>query len=461
MTVNVQAQQPSQEERPRSRDTSPQASHHPKQGSTDYGRRHPEDTPFYSPSQGPKDSNVLANGRSRSNSVSKTFQESTDLTDRNWQEGSPISSGSRKSEGPYRNTRHSQQYSSSREEGSLRDIERGARRRSSGDEEYKDELMFEEGQENGDDELYEDNEDDDDNANEDNDDEDEDEEESESTQPSKNEDGTNTLVFSMYGARKQSKVRSMFVDKLLKMVEDPSIQHLISWAKEGDMFYVYNCVKLSQYILPKFFKHNNWQSFVRQLNMYGFHKKESSMNRKNPETQRWQFYHPHFQREFPHLRKNIKRKSTRTMSAVPTASRVVFEHGKGYFLQREDRSRSNSGEENGPEQSTKASPILDESSTPSSVPPVPAPTRHYSHYATLGSVSNVPPRDRKLPDTIAPPITRENGPVYPHHNPAYLRETYERPRGNLAQVNFLPDTFLRKIQVEESMARDPIRDTAA
>ncbi|KAF9379140.1 hypothetical protein CPB97_009141, partial [Podila verticillata] len=441
MTVNVQTQA-SEEERPRSRDSSPHASHHPKQGSIDYGRsRHPEDSSFYSTSQRSNDTNIQPNGRrSRSSSVSKTFQ-TTDSTDKNWQERSPTSPGSRKSEGPYRNTRHSQQYSSSREEGSLRDIERGARRRSTGDEECKDELQSDEGQDNGDDELYEDNEDEDENANEDNDDDDEEEEESESTQTSKNEDGSNTLVFSMYGARKQSKVRSMFVDKLLKMVEDPSIQHLISWAKEGDMFYVYNCVKLSQYILPKFFKHNNWQSFVRQLNMYGFHKiyrydrEESSMNRKNPETQRWQFYHPHFQREFPHLRKNIKRKSTRTMSAVPTASRVVFEHGKGYFLQREDRSRSNSGEENGPEQITKASPTLDENSTPTSVPPAPAPTRHYSHYATLGSVSNVPPvrtepsrRDRKLPDTIAPPITRENGPVYPHHNPAYLRETYERPR---------------------------------
>ncbi|KAK3828798.1 MAG: HSF-type DNA-binding-domain-containing protein [Benniella sp.] len=50
------------------------------------------------------------------------------------------------------------------------------------------------------------------------------------------------------------------------MVEDSSIQSLISWAKEGDMFYVHNCIKLSDVVLPKFFKHNNWQSFVRQLN---------------------------------------------------------------------------------------------------------------------------------------------------------------------------------------------------
>ncbi|KAI8361492.1 hypothetical protein B0O80DRAFT_160747 [Mortierella sp. GBAus27b] len=68
------------------------------------------------------------------------------------------------------------------------------------------------------------------------------------------------------------------------------------------------------------------------------------MNRKNPETQRWQFYHPHFQRDFPQLRKNIKRKSARSMNTAPATSRVIFEHGKGYFLQRNDRSRSNSGE---------------------------------------------------------------------------------------------------------------------
>ncbi|KAF9983244.1 hypothetical protein BGZ75_005283 [Mortierella antarctica] len=83
---------------------------------------------------------------------------------------------------------------------------------------------------------------------------------------SKNGDGGDPLVVSMYGSPSLVKVRSMFIDKLYKMVEDPSIQHLISWAKEGDMFYVFNCIELSSSVLPKFFKHNNWQSFVRQLN---------------------------------------------------------------------------------------------------------------------------------------------------------------------------------------------------
>ncbi|KAF9565121.1 hypothetical protein EC968_004248 [Mortierella alpina] len=136
---------------------------------------------------------------------------------------------------------------------------------------------------------------------------------------SKNGDGGDPLVVSMYGSPSLVKVRSMFIDKLYKMVEDPSIQHLISWAKEGDMFYVFNCIELSSSVLPKFFKHNNWQSFVRQLNMYGFHK-----NR-------------------PHLRSNIKRKSARSINIAPTFSRVVFERDKGYYVQQDSTGRPFSG----------------------------------------------------------------------------------------------------------------------
>ncbi|KAF9363791.1 hypothetical protein BGX34_003296 [Mortierella sp. NVP85] len=165
------------------------------------------------------------------------------------------------------------------------------------------------------------------------------------TSSTKNDDGSDPLVVSMYGSPSLVKVRSMFIDKLYKMVQDNNIQHLISWAKEGDMFYVYNCIELSNAVLPKFFKHNNWQSFVRQLNMYGFHKiyrydrEESTMNRKNPETQRWQFYHPDFQRDRPHLRNNIKRKSARSVNVAPTFPRVVFERDKGYYVQQEHPSR--------------------------------------------------------------------------------------------------------------------------
>ncbi|KAG0333353.1 hypothetical protein BG004_000883 [Podila humilis] len=484
MTVTVHARQSASEhptESPKSRDPSPHAPHLPKQrtGSADFGKSHPhpKDTSTTYPTlQRPVIDNQTPSDKQHYGRKSDERYPMSSSNNKNWREVSPTSSRSprspKSSEGPYRNTRHSNYHHSlSHNDESSKPLDGGSARESTGEEEYKDELVSEDdGREDCDAGRYDDNdggdedklnEDENDNDEEDDGEEEDEEDEEEGTEATdhtpKSDDESSGLVFSMYGARRQTKVRSMFVDKLLKMVEDPSIQHLISWAKEGDMFYVYNCVKLSQYILPKFFKHNNWQSFVRQLNMYGFHKiyrydrEESSMNRKNPETQRWQFYHPHFQREYPHLRKNIKRKSTRTMSAVPTASRVVFEHGKGYFLQREDRSRSNSGEENGTDQpGDKTSPLTDEDNSSMTAPGAPTP-RHYSHYATLGSVTNAKSvkaegmrKERKITET--PAITREEGPVYPHHNPAYVKGVHELPQQPYDASGCRPPSFSDRTQ---------------
>lgn len=51
-----------------------------------------------------------------------------------------------------------------------------------------------------------------------------------------------------------------------RMLEDINIRHLISWSEKGDIFSVSNPTYFSKSVLPQYFKHNNWQSFVRQLN---------------------------------------------------------------------------------------------------------------------------------------------------------------------------------------------------
>ncbi|EOO03569.1 putative flocculation suppression protein [Phaeoacremonium minimum UCRPA7] len=66
-------------------------------------------------------------------------------------------------------------------------------------------------------------------------------------------------------------VQTAFIHKLYNMLEDPSIQHLISWSNSQESFVMAPSADFSK-VLAQYFKHTNISSFVRQLNMYGFHK---------------------------------------------------------------------------------------------------------------------------------------------------------------------------------------------
>ncbi|CEJ00384.1 hypothetical protein RMCBS344292_14440 [Rhizopus microsporus] len=107
-----------------------------------------------------------------------------------------------------------------------------------------------------------------------------------------------------------------FVHKLYNMVVDKQYQHLIAWTYTGTSFIVCNITEFSREVLPKHFKHNNFSSFVRQLNMYGFHKVNKSPrgHRTLAENQIWEFSHAKFIRNRPDLLDEIKRKALETDS---------------------------------------------------------------------------------------------------------------------------------------------------
>ncbi|EPQ57815.1 hypothetical protein GLOTRDRAFT_35481 [Gloeophyllum trabeum ATCC 11539] len=102
-----------------------------------------------------------------------------------------------------------------------------------------------------------------------------------------------------------------FLQKLYEMVNDPTNNDLIRWADAGDSFFVLDHERFAREVLGRWFKHQNFSSFVRQLNMYGFHKiphLQQGVLKSEAETEFWNFEHANFRRGQPDLLAFIQRK---------------------------------------------------------------------------------------------------------------------------------------------------------
>ncbi|XP_024596886.1 heat shock factor protein 1 isoform X2 [Neophocaena asiaeorientalis asiaeorientalis] len=103
-----------------------------------------------------------------------------------------------------------------------------------------------------------------------------------------------------------------FLTKLWTLVSDPDTDALICWSPSGNSFHVLDQGQFAKEVLPKYFKHSNMASFVRQLNMYGFRKvvhiEQGGLVK--PERDDTEFQHPCFLRGQEQLLENIKRKVT-------------------------------------------------------------------------------------------------------------------------------------------------------
>mmetsp|Transcript_10495 Transcript_10495/g.10558 ORF Transcript_10495/g.10558 Transcript_10495/m.10558 type:complete len:388 (-) Transcript_10495:253-1416(-) len=109
--------------------------------------------------------------------------------------------------------------------------------------------------------------------------------------------------------RKESSDQPLFLRKTFSMI-DSAPQDIACWSEGGDTFLVKDPKRFADETIPKFFKHNNFSSFVRQLNFYGFRKVKSELLLGVPtdeNKQWWEFRHPLFQRGKPSLLSEIKR----------------------------------------------------------------------------------------------------------------------------------------------------------
>ncbi|XP_054810695.1 heat shock factor protein HSF24-like [Prosopis cineraria] len=102
-----------------------------------------------------------------------------------------------------------------------------------------------------------------------------------------------------------------FLTKTYQLVDDERTNDVISWSESGDTFVVWKQADFAKDLLPNYFKHNNFSSFVRQLNTYGFRKIVPD---------KWEFANENFKRGRKELLSEIKRRKTLTQPSGKSGS---------------------------------------------------------------------------------------------------------------------------------------------
>ena len=79
------------------------------------------------------------------------------------------------------------------------------------------------------------------------------------------------MMKKLIGKKRKRETSCFFPEKLFNILQNKNNQSIINWDKEGKVVVIENKFKFSK-LLEKYFKGQNYDSFIRQLNLYGFEK---------------------------------------------------------------------------------------------------------------------------------------------------------------------------------------------
>mmetsp|Transcript_12873 Transcript_12873/g.25919 ORF Transcript_12873/g.25919 Transcript_12873/m.25919 type:complete len:538 (+) Transcript_12873:349-1962(+) len=112
----------------------------------------------------------------------------------------------------------------------------------------------------------------------------------------------------------------IFLQKTYHMI-DTCPPQIASWSSDGLTFIVKNTHLFETTIIPQFFKHSKFSSFVRQLNFYGFRKirfensLKIDLQKEREQRNFWRFKHECFRRGRKDLLREIKRSASSSSSS--------------------------------------------------------------------------------------------------------------------------------------------------
>ena len=80
----------------------------------------------------------------------------------------------------------------------------------------------------------------------------------------------------MNNDQKHGNKPNKFLSRLYNMLNESKFSNIISWSETGTSFHISKISEFTLTVLPQYFRHKNFSSFVRQLNMYDFHKERDT-----------------------------------------------------------------------------------------------------------------------------------------------------------------------------------------
>lgn len=113
------------------------------------------------------------------------------------------------------------------------------------------------------------------------------------------------------GKRRRLEDPPMFLEKTYEMLEKCAPAVACWSAPAGESFIVKKPIEFAEHVIPVYFKHKNFSSFVRQLNFYGFRKVrvDAETAASVDPKEWWEFRHDKFVRGRKDLLREIKRRT--------------------------------------------------------------------------------------------------------------------------------------------------------